>query len=149
MPGDAKPVTVTRSTRKRFAKWTGLSGYFSGKKAVVPTARITMGACGSKKAHQPYDNKNSHQNSLRLQKIRSVDDRNITRRSTRDVKHVDVIKARRRESAAAIQALPKPAGPPKPEQLNKLKKRMSTLLSPERDAIKRNLSALSHEEGAG
>ena len=148
-PGDAKPVTVTRSTRKMFAKWTGLSGYFSGKKAVVPPARITMGACWSKKAHLPYDNKGAHQNSLRLQKLRSVDDRNITRRSTRDVKHVDVIMARRRESEAAIQALPKPAGPPKPEQLSKLKKRMSAMMSPERDAIKRDLSALSHEGGTG
>jgi len=40
-PGGAKPVTVMRSMRKTFAKWTGLSGYFSGKKPVVPDRSST------------------------------------------------------------------------------------------------------------
>ncbi len=40
-PGDAtdKPVTINRAVRKKFAAWTGLSGFFSGKKPEPASGR--------------------------------------------------------------------------------------------------------------
>ena len=35
----AKPVTINRAVRKKFAAWTGLSGFFSGKKPEPATGR--------------------------------------------------------------------------------------------------------------
>ena len=101
--------------------------------------------CGQAKHRQPYDNtrqvhSNEHQDSRRLVRLRDVDERNTQRHSTRELQRVDVIKARRRESEAAISNLPKPSTP---EKLPNLKKRMSALMSPERDALKRDLSSLS------
>jgi hypothetical protein len=99
--------------------------------------------CGASQHRQPYDN-TQHQDSRRLVRLRDVDAAHTQRHSTRELQRVDVIKARRRESAAAISNLPK--APPKPEKLPYLKKRMSALMSPERDALKRDLSSLSKSD---
>ena len=105
--------------------------------------------CGQAKHRQPYDNtrqvhSNEHQDSRRLVRLRGIEKQHTQRHSTREVQRVDVIKARRRESEAAISNLPK--APPKPEKLPYLKKRMSALMSPERDALKRDLSSLSKSD---
>ena len=104
--------------------------------------------CGASQPRQPYDNTRQvhqdHQDSRRLVRLRDVDARHTQRHSTRELQRVDVIKARRRESEAAISNLPK--APPQPEKLPYLKKRMSALMSPERDALKRDLSSLSKSD---
>ena len=103
--------------------------------------------CGASQHRQPYDNtrhSNEHQDSRRLARLRDIDTKHTQRHSTRELQRVDVIKARRRESEAAISNLPK--APPKPEKLPYLKKRMSALMSPERDALKRDLSSLSKSD---
>ena len=105
--------------------------------------------CGASQHRQPYDNtrqvhSNEHQDSRRLVRLRDIDTKHTQRHSTRELQRVDVIKARRRESEAAISNLPK--APPQPEKLPYLKKRMSALMSPERDALKRDLSSLSKSD---
>ena len=100
--------------------------------------------CGASQHRQPYDNtRNEHQDSRRLVRLRDIDTKHTQRHSTRELQRVDVIKARRRESEAAIANLPKPSTP---EKLPNLKKRMSALMSPERDALKRDLSSLSKSD---
>ena len=101
--------------------------------------------CGASQHRQPYDNtRHEHQDSRRLVRLRDIDTKHTQRHSTRELQRVDVIKARRRESEAAISNLPK--APPQPEKLPYLKKRMSALMSPERDALKRDLSSLSKSD---
>ena len=104
--------------------------------------------CGASQHRQPYDNTRQvhqdHQDSRRLARLRDIDTKHTQRHSTRELQRVDVIKARRRESEAAISNLPK--APPQPEKLPYLKKRMSALMSPERDALKRDLSSLSKSD---
>ena len=107
----------------------------------LPYKGVTMG-CGASQHRQPYDNTrqvhHDHQDSRSLVRLRDIDTKHTQRHSTRELQRVDVIKARRRESEAAISNLPK--APPKPEKLPYLKKRMSALMSPERDALKRDPS---------
>ena len=102
--------------------------------------------CGASQPRQPYGNPrqvHSNQDSRRLVRLRDIDTKHTQRHSTRELQRVDVIKARRRESEAAIANLPLPSTP---EKLPNLKKRMSALMSPERDALKRDLSSLSKSD---
>ena len=94
--------------------------------------------CGASQHRQPYDNTRQvhqdHQDSRRLVRLRDIDTKHTQRHSTRELQRVDVIKARRRESEAAISNLPK--APPQPEKLPYLKKRMSALMSPRARRVK-------------